>query len=58
MLANPYGATTPATAPVTKTTPRGSADNDNAEVPAATKDRRAGRALEPHWDAVIAAATD
>ena len=55
MLANPYGASTPVRTSVTKTTPRGTAENDNADPTTKSKDRSSGRPPEPHWDEVIAA---
>jgi hypothetical protein len=58
MLANPYGVTTPSSAAVTKIASRSAAENDNADTQAKSPDRVSGRAPEPHWDAVIAAATD
>jgi hypothetical protein len=58
MLANPYGASTPIRTSVTKTTPRGTAENDNADPTTKPKDRSSSRPPEPHWDDVIAAATD
>lgn len=58
MLANPYGVTTPSSAAVTKIPSRGGAENDNAEAQTKSPDRVSSRPLEPHWDAVIAAATD
>jgi hypothetical protein len=57
MLANPYGVTTPSSAAVTKTASRSAGDKDTVEIPTKSPDRPS-RPLEPHWDAVIAAATD
>jgi hypothetical protein len=58
MLANPYGVSTPTLPQVKKPNPRTAPDNDNATATVKPSDRAPGRPPEPHWDAVISAATD
>jgi hypothetical protein len=58
MLAHPYVPTTPSPTGATKGAPGGPPENDAAPTPKAAAERAAPRPPEPHWDAVIAAATD